>query len=68
MLGERFYQVCLHGVDEATQAEAHANCKAAWIMDKVVKNFIVSCWRARLVRVGRLKVVRGHIERSWPAA
>jgi hypothetical protein len=31
--------------------------KACWLFDKVAKNFLVACWRARAASIGSMKVV-----------
>ena len=46
------------GVDYSNQA------KAWWLFDKISKNFIVRCWKAREAVAGRIRIVAGHLERE----
>ena len=41
--------------------QAEESAKAMWLLDKVVKNFLVRCWRVRLAVVGRIRVVRQRL-------
>jgi len=35
--------------------------KAAWLMDKISKNFLVRCWRVREAILGRVRVVKRQV-------
>ena len=51
---------------DGAEEQAHLEqCgKAAWLFDKVTKNYLVRCWAARRQCVGDLKVVRGELQHT----
>ena len=42
--------------------------KACWLFDKVAKNFLVACWRARAASIGSMKVVDKQLVHTPAAA
>ena len=50
---------------DGAEEQAHAEqCgKAAWLFDKITKNYLVSCWQTRRQYVGDIKVMRGELQR-----
>ena len=41
--------------------------KAAWLFDKISKNYLVRCWREREARIGKLTVQKGVLVHERPA-
>ena len=53
---------CPAGVDVTVHDEQCG--KAAWLFDKVTKNFLVRCWKDRRTAIGVLKVSHGLLTRT----
>ena len=54
----------LPGATSASSAvQLEERAKAAWLLDKAVKNYLVQAWRMRESQLGRAQVVRGNL--AW---
>ena len=64
LAGEPVNVACPADVDAKEHAEQCG--KAAWLFDKVSKNFLVQCWKAREAGVGQIRVESGVLCRTPP--
>ena len=60
LAGHMWYSPCPANVEVDVHEEMSA--KALWLFDKVSKNYLLRCWRARQNIVGTITVQRGRVE------
>ena len=65
LAGRSFVVPCPAGADVDLHAEQCA--KAAFLFDKLSKNFLLRCWRARQNIIGKITVSQGQIVHERPA-